>query len=146
MTASALRAVREVRSTRAGRPTRGDLANALYLTVILMIVIGAPLIRAAADGLGRPAVLGALPGASAATATQTAVGLLLGAAVLVGRVRGPAITSPFLTVAVSGNSLPRRVTLRRPYTISATVALLAARVAELGGLRRTHSRLVGATD
>lgn len=106
----------------------GDGWYAVYASLLVGVVVGLPLMRGAAQGLGQPSVLpfledppvGALPvGFSAAIA----------AAALVGGTAGPAVLTPFLTVHLGGNHLSRARTLLRPFLRSAVLLVSMCLVA-----------------
>ena len=102
---------------------------AVYASLLVGVVVGMPLVRGAAAGMGHHSVLPLLE--------DPPVGLLpigfaaaVAAATLVGGTSGPAVLSPFLTVHLGGNHLSRARTLLRPFLLSAillvSVCLLAA--------------------
>ncbi|MEP7763481.1 hypothetical protein [Sanguibacter sp. 25GB23B1] len=125
-----LAAVRAVHGGRGDARSTGDVAYVVYATVLVLAIVVAPLVRGLVIGLSGPEVLGVLTAPSAARGVGVVVGLLLAACVLLGQVRGPALTSPFFTVAVAGTDLPRSVTLRRPFcTATALLVTSSALVA-----------------
>lgn len=116
---------------RLARPqaASGSGWYAVYTTLLVGVVVGAPLVRGASAGLGHDSVLPILqdpPAALPAIGFAAAVT----AATLVGGTAGPAVLSPFLTVHLGGNHLSRAHTLLRPFLLSASllasVCVLAA--------------------
>ena len=107
--------------------TLQDSVYVLYLGVLLAAIVGIPVVRAATVLLAQPTVLATLRDPAASDGVYLVATAILFVAVLMGGVRGPALLSPFLTVAVAGNDLPRRYSLRRPFHLSQMVlaAILA---------------------
>lgn len=121
-----LAAVRAVHGGRGDARTTGDVAYVVYATVLVVAIVVVPLVRGVVVGLSGPEVIGVLAAPPAARGAGVVVGLLLAALVLLGQVRGPALTTPFFTVAVAGTDLPRRLTLRRPFCTAATLLLASS--------------------
>lgn len=134
--ATRLRRVRHLRATRTGAGAAGLESYTVYLLVMLTLIVVAPVIRAAALALADPPVVALLRAPAAEAIAPVMVGLALAGMLLLGGVRGPALLSPFLTVAVAGNDLPRSATLRRPFLLSSTViaGLVIGGAALLGGV------------
>lgn len=125
---SPLGAATEVWRSRSGARTRADIAYLLYLVVLTVLVLGAPVGRLAADALARPDVLVHLR-SSDAPPVVTAVWLALCAVlVLAGAVRGPAVLTRFFTATLASSALPRWRALARPFLRSALATTFAAGV------------------
>ena len=121
--AETMRAVRFVRRARSGGYSPGNTAYAVYIAVMLTALVLAPLLRLAVVGMAQPAVLAVLQAPGASVVTGAAIGLFFAGMALLGRVRGPVLLSPFLTVAIAGNPFPRRQTLRRSFLVSAVILI-----------------------
>lgn len=119
--AETLQRVREVRRARTAGSPDGSARYTVYLAVMLTLIVFVPLLRLVVLGLALPSTLAILQASAAPVVVDATVGLLLAGMMLLGRVRGPALLNPFLTIAVAGNDLPRRRTLRRPFLSSAVV-------------------------
>lgn len=134
-----LRKVRQVRRQRSAGNTDGTAFYTGYLAIMLTLIMVVPILRLIVIELALPGTLAILQASEATTTLSLAIGLLLSAAVLIGRVRGPALLSPFLTAAVAGNDLPRRRTLWRPFRSSASIltALLTSAAAILAAVLAT---------
>lgn len=126
MTANAerLRTVRTVYRRRGGGRTGGDITYAIYMGVLLLGAVAFPWIRAVALAMAQPAVLQALAAPAAGQVVGAVAGVLLAGLTAAGAMRGPALLSPFFTVALAGNDLPRSSTLLRPF-LTAAAALTA---------------------
>ncbi|MBX9719220.1 MAG: hypothetical protein K2X36_10330 [Microbacteriaceae bacterium] len=133
---TALRNARAVQRRRAGAPTGETTRYTGYLTIMVTLIIVVPLGRAAAIALGEPAALTLMLSPAAGVVVAAALGMMLAALILLGQVRGPALLSPFATVAIAGNGLPRSVTLRRPLVIAALIlaGLLGGAAAFVGAI------------
>lgn len=109
---AALRAARRVLRGRAGLPSRGDLAYGIYMTVMVVIVAVAPVVRAMILALaeGLPT---ALDPATIAVTGAVISGLLV-IAVLAGAQTGPAHAGLPEIDLLHGTSLPRGLLLARP--------------------------------
>lgn len=109
---AALRAARRVLRRRAGLPSRSDLAYGIYMTVMVVVVAVAPVVRAVILALaeGLPT---ALDPATIAV-TGAVVSGLLAVAVLAGAQTGPAHAGLPEIDLLHGTSLPRGLLLARP--------------------------------
>lgn len=116
---------RQVWAGRASARSAMDLLYIVYLTVMTVLVFGAPALRSAGLFLARPDVLPVL--LDARTPGMLMAALLGGGAatVLVGAVRGPALLAPFLTATLAAGPISRRRVLWRPLARS-LLALVAA--------------------
>ncbi|SMY12615.1 hypothetical protein [Brevibacterium jeotgali] len=121
-----LRSALPSRVHRAARPqaASGSGWYAVYASVLVGTVVGMPLVRGAALGLGQPSVL---PLLEAPPVALLSVGFaaIVAVATVVGGTAGPAVLSPFLTVHLGGNHLSRARTLLRPFLLSAVVLVSA---------------------
>lgn len=120
------------------------MAYLVYAAALVLAIVGVPLVRGLVIGLSGPGVLTLLTAPSAGQVAGVAAGGLLTGLVLLGQVRGPALTSAFLTVAVAGNDLPRSRTLRAPFVVAAAL-LTTSSVAVAAILARVLHDAAGAT-
>lgn len=111
---------------------RREGAYRVYLAVAVCLVAVAPLLRMLFLALLEPAALAWLTSMEFAEQLRVGAAVIVPSGVLLGTVRGPALLTPFETVTLGSNQLPRRVTLRRPFLRSALLAGAAA--AALSGL------------
>jgi len=121
MSSDRLRTLRRAGIGHQDGRTLQDSAYVLYMGVLLAAIVGIPAVRAATVLLAQPAVLATLRDPAASDAVYLVATAILLVAILMGGVRGPALLNPFLTVAVAGNDLPRRYSLRRPFHLSQMV-------------------------
>ncbi|MDY0913299.1 hypothetical protein [Rathayibacter festucae] len=121
-------AVRALHRSRAAAEQRGG-AYAGYLAAMTLLVVVLPVLRAVVLLAAEPAP--ALAALDPAAVVGLTVALLLPAAVLLGRVRGPAVGEPHTTAVLLATDLPRRLVLRRPVLIAGTAAVLASTVIAL---------------
>lgn len=105
---------------------RREGAYRAYLGVAVCLVAVAPLVRMLFLALMEPAAIAWLTSPDFAVQLRVLGALVLPLGVLAGTVRGPALVSPFETVTLGSNHLPRRVTLRRSFLRSLLVAVAAA--------------------
>lgn len=117
--------VRTLFRSRAAAPRR-PRGYVGYLTAMTVLVVVLPVARAVA-------LLAVQAGAARACPPEAAVAVLAGfalpAAVLLGRVRGPAVSEPHTTAVLLATDLRRWHVLRRPVLVAAAVLLVAAAVA-----------------
>ena len=115
---------------RAARPqaASGSGWYAVYASVLVGTIVGVPLVRGAAVGLGQSSVL---PFLEDPPVILLSVGFaaVVAIATLVGGTAGPAVLTPFLTVHLGGNHLSRARTLLRPFLLSAVVLVSACLLA-----------------
>ncbi|WP_010206222.1 hypothetical protein [Salinibacterium sp. PAMC 21357] len=121
---STLRRLRRLRRDRQAQ-SESDLTYVIYVSVMLLLIVGVPIIRTAVLGLATPDVLALVAGPAAPAVLAAITGLLFAALVVLGRTRGPALMDPFRSVVVASNHLPRRHTLRRPFLVSASQLVVA---------------------
>ncbi|MCJ1696246.1 hypothetical protein MT349_10670 [Rathayibacter caricis] len=115
--------IRAVRALHRSRSDHRDRAYSGYLAALTVLVVVLPVLRALALLAGDPAP--ALAGLEAPAVVGAVAGLLLPAAVLLGRVRGPAVDEPHPTAVLLDTDLPRRLVLRRPVALSSASVVLA---------------------
>uniref|UniRef100_A0A942T034 Uncharacterized protein n=1 Tax=Neobacillus citreus TaxID=2833578 RepID=A0A942T034_9BACI len=128
-----LRAARGVWRDRRAR-TAGDRAYLAYALVMLVLIVGAPVLRAAWLGLTERATAEALTEPGAAVVAAVATLGVWAVALVVGRERGPAVAPPFLAHALLSSDLRRRVVFRAAATAGIVVAaLLGAAIATFLG-------------
>ncbi|MCJ1704380.1 hypothetical protein [Rathayibacter sp. VKM Ac-2926] len=121
-------AVRALHRSRAAAEQRGG-AYAGYLAAMTLLVVVLPVLRAVVLLAAEPAP--ALAALDPMTVVGLTAGLLLPAAVLLGRVRGPAVGEPHTSAVLLATDLPRHLVLRRPVAIAGTAAVLASAAAAL---------------
>ncbi|WP_146077996.1 hypothetical protein [Pseudoclavibacter sp. AY1F1] len=112
---------------------RREGAYRAYLVAAVGLVAVAPFVRMLFLALLEPASLAWLSSGAFAGQLQVIAAAVVPFSLLAGAVRGPALLTPFATVTLGSNHLPRRATLRRPFvrsllTASAGAAGLAALV------------------
>lgn len=105
---------------------RREGAYRVYLGVAVGLVAVAPLVRMLFLALMEPAAIAWLNSSDFTGQLRVLGALVLPLGLLAGTVRGPALLSPFETVTLGSNHLPRRVTLRRSFLRSLLVAVAAA--------------------
>ncbi|HEV7948326.1 MAG TPA: hypothetical protein VGP24_01040 [Glaciihabitans sp.] len=113
-----LRAARDVRAERAGRPAPADIAYAIYVGVFAGLIVLSPVVRLAILGLLEAEPQLSSPAVEAVL--RVVLGALLTALVAVGGTRGPVTPTSFYAQFVGASALPRRLTLMRPYLLSAS--------------------------
>ncbi|MCM6763299.1 hypothetical protein NB037_12805, partial [Rathayibacter sp. ZW T2_19] len=128
MSGSRIRAVRVLHRSRSAAD-HGGRAYAGYLAALTLLVVVLPVLRALLLLLGDPGP--ALASLDPSLVVGVAAALLLPAAVLLGRVRGPAVGEPHTTAVLLATDLPRRLVLRRPVAVSGAVVILAGSAAAL---------------
>lgn len=135
--------VRTFFRSRAAAPRR-PRAYAGYLTAMTVLVVVLPVARALA-------LLAVQAGAAHAFAPEVAVAVIAGvalpAAVLLGRVRGPAVGEPHITAVLFATDLRRWHVLRRPVLLATVVLLVAAAAAStllaLAAVTAVHLAVIG---
>ncbi|WP_120337252.1 hypothetical protein [Cryobacterium soli] len=133
---------RAVLSTRGGPRSADEVGYSVYLGVLTVLVVAVPLLRALVLGAADAESLAVLVSPEAPSGLAAGAVGLAGLALLVGPIRGPVLPSPFAVEFLVGSALARRVTLLRPFLVSAVVlaglAVLAASVVSaalmVGGL------------
>lgn len=123
------RAVREARR----RPT-ADTSYAVYLALLIALVAVVPVVRAGWLFVTDPVNAVALTSAATAPVIAGVVGLVWAAAVIVGRLRGPVVFTPFLAHALTTSPVPQRRAFARQawmsvVTLSVAGALCGATLA-----------------
>lgn len=124
-----LRTVRTIYRHRGDGKTALDITYAIYVGLLLVLFVAFPLIRAIALSLAQPQFLLIWANPNAGRLVSLMSGLLLAGLLALGATRGPALLTPLFTALLAGNDLPRNRTLRRPFTVSAsllTTLLIAA--------------------
>jgi len=121
--ADRLRAVRALHRHRSAAERRGG-AYAGYLAAMTLLVVVLPALRAAVLLAADPDP--ALTALDPAAVVGLVTALLLPAAVLLGRVRGPAVGEPHTTAVLLATDLPRPLVLRRPVAVATTCVVLAS--------------------
>lgn len=124
--AAGIGAASEVWRARSGARTRGDLAYLVYLVVMVVLILGAPVIGFTSASLARPDVLVHLRAENAAPILSGAWLALCAALVLAGAVRGPAVLTLFFTATLASSAMPRWRALARPFVRSALATTMAA--------------------
>lgn len=125
----ALRSVRRVLRGRAGLPSRNDLAYGVYLTIMIVIIVVAPAVRAAILALAEVLPASIPPGAFATAGAVLAAAIALAA--LAGAQTGPAHARLPEIDLLHTSALPRALLLARPLRRSFLVAALVGML--LGG-------------
>ena len=126
MTSRTSAAVR-MRTSRPPR-TRGDRAYAVYAVVMVVAVLIVPLARAVGVGLTSTEGVAMLTSSSAPTVTVLAVTGLWAGALLLGRVRGPALRAPFLSHALASSDISRASSFGGPYLRSSVILITLSTV------------------
>ncbi|OOB89513.1 hypothetical protein B0T42_16930, partial [Rathayibacter sp. VKM Ac-2630] len=119
--------IRAVRALHRSRSDARDRAYSGYLAALTVLVVVLPVLRALVLLAGDPAPV--LAGLEVPAVVGVVAGLLLPAAVLLGRVRGPAVDEPHPTAVLLATDLPRRLVLRRPVASSSAAVVLAGTAA-----------------
>lgn len=144
MSSAAMRGARAVWEARAGAPTRGDRLYVVYLAALTAAVVGIPAARAAMRVVARPDVLPLVAHPSASSAVTALWLAACAALVIAGRVRGPALLSPFFVSTLGSSAMPRGRVLLRPFLRS--VGVLAACGGLLGAVVGGALVLAGRND
>lgn len=131
-----LRSVRYLYAHRSDAPGARDIAYFVYLAALTIGIVGAPLIRAAAQRLASPDTVARLTSKATpliVVAVMTVAALALLAA---GRLRGPVVPEPFRVLLLAGTDLPRERSLLRPFALAALWPIAGALgiAALLGGV------------
>ncbi|MBH0099496.1 hypothetical protein I6E68_10140 [Salinibacterium sp. NSLL150] len=119
-----LRRLQQLRRDRQAQ-SESELTYVIYMSVLLLLIVGVPIIRMAVLGLATPDVMALVASPTAPAVLSAITGLLFAGLVVVGRARGPAVMDLFRSNVVASNHLPRRHTLRRPFLISASQLVVA---------------------
>ena len=117
---------RLVAASRAGFPTAGNGGYTVYLVVVVVGIVVVPIVRSVVLGLAGPEVLATISSRESYRSVGAIAAIPTGGALLLGRTRGAVLPRPFLTEFLVGSGLARSDTLRRPFSISVTVLVLAA--------------------
>ena len=113
---------------------RGDHAYLAYMTLMVALVTLVPLVRAASVTMTSTEGIAVLTTPAAPSVTMLATSGIWASALLLGRVRGPALRPPFLTHTLASSDLPRAVSFRGPLrTSGATTVALTTMVGVLIG-------------
>ncbi|MBO1900392.1 hypothetical protein J4H92_00320 [Leucobacter weissii] len=127
------RATAALRIWRArGLRARGDRAYLLYLGLLVLLVVAAPLVRAVWLSLTSPAGIALLASAAAPGTAALVAAVLWAGALLLGRERGPALLPPFPSYALATSGLTRADAFRSP--MLRAVALLTVATASTAAL------------
>lgn len=118
---SAASTIWRARRARSG----GDKTYALYAFLLVAAIVIVPVIRALWLIASSQAGLVVLTSADASAAVSLILVALWAGALLAGRKRGPALLPPFLLHALTGSSIRRARTLRRPVLRSAAIIISA---------------------
>lgn len=121
ITPDRLRSVRAAYRRRGDGRTSADIAYAVYVGLLVLLTVAAPWCWGVGLTLAQPNVLSILKGPDADHMLGVMCGCILAGVVVFGAVRGPALLSPFFTLVLAGNDLPRSRTLRRPFMQSAAL-------------------------
>jgi hypothetical protein len=118
--------VRSVTASRAGLPTASNAGYTVYVAVLVVAIVVAPVVRSVVIGLASPEILATIVAPDSYRGVGAIAAVLAACALLIGRTRGPVVPSPFLTEFLAGSHLARSGTLRRPFLNSVSVLALAA--------------------
>ncbi|HXH33859.1 MAG TPA: hypothetical protein VNJ54_05530 [Plantibacter sp.] len=135
------RASRAVLAGRDGRPRVADIAFIVYASILVALIVGAPLVRFAVLGLIEPDAASVVASITPGVASLLAAGAVL-LVLLGGRVRGPVVPRPAAVAFLADSPLPRRLTLRRPFVTSAIALVVGGLLA--GGVVALSRLLVPA--
>lgn len=102
-----MNADRRVERSRAREAGPGQAAYRVYLVVMLLLTVGAPLLHLAWTWLTTPEVVAALAAPEAPHLAASACGLLWAGGLLLGRERGPVLHSPFRSWLLGSSDAPR---------------------------------------
>lgn len=116
-----LAAAQSIWRSRRGR-SPGERAFLLYALGLVLLIVGAPVLRALWSTMTGPAGTVLLLSAQAADATSLAVAALWAGGLLAGRTRGPALLPTFLLHALTGSDIRRSRALLRPVLQAALAA------------------------
>jgi hypothetical protein len=109
--------------------TSRDRALLLYMGALVALVVVVPLGRAVWLSVVSPGGVALFAGSAAPTVATGVVAALWAAALLVGRDRGPAVRSPFLTWALSTSALSRVTTFGGPVLRSGVLVTAVCSIA-----------------
>ncbi len=127
--------------------TGGDRVSLAYLLLMVAAIAMAPVIRALWLGSTSTAGLMLLTADQAPDAVSSLTALIWSSALLLGRLRGPALLPPFLLYAVANSGMKRSLALRRPVIQAAAWAsLLSVSVAGFSSaalLTSGHAGILG---
>jgi hypothetical protein len=113
-----LRAVRRVQPSRRHAHDTKHVAFIIYAGGLALAVLGSPAVHAFALVLEDAEARKVFQHPAASDAIIAAGGIGLAVCVRLGRIRGPALLSPFLVAAVGGSDMPRSRTLLRPLLLT----------------------------
>lgn len=105
-----------------------DVLYRVYVTVLLLAVLTGPALYTVVVSLSSPPLVTLVGHEQFPSLVVACTGLLLVAALAVGRTRGPVLLSPFKIHLIAGGPQPRRVSLRSPFRSTLLLLLLVAAV------------------
>lgn len=118
-----------VRIWRRRRPrTAGDAAYLLYAAALVLLIVAVPILRLAWPAATSADGIGFLVSDAAPIAASTTIALLGIGALVLGRMRGPALRPAFLLHALASSGVRRAVALRGP-VVRGTAVVVAAHAA-----------------
>ncbi len=103
-----LRAARTVWRQRPAHPTLRDHAYLVYVTLLVIVLVAVPLVRAVVLALTQPASLALLAAPGAAVVVSVSGAVVWVGAVALGRQRGPVVPPPFVAQTLGDSDLPPR--------------------------------------
>jgi hypothetical protein len=118
---AAAQGVWEARSARIGH----DRWYRLYVIVAVGLVVVAPVARFVWASAGSAEGVAALTSARAPGVAGFIVAMLIGAALMLGRERGPVSSTPLLVFALATSDLPRLAAFRRPIVGAGAVLVVS---------------------
>jgi hypothetical protein len=118
---AAAQGVWEARAARTGH----DRWYRVYVIVALGLVVVAPVARLVWTTAGSAEGVAALTSARAPGVSEIVVAALIGAALVLGRERGPVSSTPLLVFALATADLPRLAAFRRPLVRAGAVLVVS---------------------
>lgn len=111
-----LRAARAVWRHRADRRSGGDIAYLVYITLLVALIAGVPVIRTVVLSLAEPAAIALLSHPAVPDVIGALAALLWCGALALGRLRGPIAPPPFTAAVLSRGSIRSRTAWSRSLT------------------------------
>ncbi|MGJ9426681.1 hypothetical protein ACHABX_12655 [Nesterenkonia halotolerans] len=113
-----LRVIRRIYRARGDARTIRDLGFTVYVAALMVLFVVFPMFYWVVALLTQQQVLALLSAPSAGHVFGVACGVVLVAAAMLSKARGPVAPSPFFATVLAGTDVPRRHGLLRPFVIS----------------------------
>lgn len=116
-----IRAAKSIYRNRGDGQTFGQLAYAIYVGILLVLLVAVPIVRALATAAATPGAIRTFLDTSTPQFVSIVGALSLLLLFSVGAVRGPALRPPFQTYALAGSNIARSVSMMPAFLCSALI-------------------------